>query len=70
MKDPHHPNNKLLQLLWSGKRLRSHAARTESKREFLSTSHQDCEEGGIGVGLMLNRCQIITIRLIILIPYN
>jgi len=29
MKDPHHPHNKLFQLLRSGKRLRSHAARTE-----------------------------------------
>jgi len=31
MKDPHHPNNKLFQLLRSGKRLRSQAARTETK---------------------------------------
>jgi len=39
MKDPHHPNNKLFQLLWSGKRLCSHAARTERlKQSFF----QDC----------------------------
>jgi len=33
IKDPHHPNNKLFQLLRSGKRLRSHAARTERLRQ-------------------------------------
>ncbi|KAJ8361361.1 hypothetical protein SKAU_G00178860 [Synaphobranchus kaupii] len=32
MKDPHHPNNGLFQLLRSGKRLRSHAAKTERLR--------------------------------------
>jgi len=31
MKKPHHPNNKLFQLLRSGKRLRSHTANRETK---------------------------------------
>jgi len=29
VKDPHRPNNNLFQLLWSGKGLRSHVARTD-----------------------------------------
>jgi len=41
MKDPHHTNNKLFQLLWSGKRLHSHAARTERLKQAIRTVKSD-----------------------------
>jgi len=41
LQDAHHHNNKLFQLMRSGKRLPSHAANRETKTEFLSKGHQD-----------------------------